>query len=323
VHHGLWDYDLPAAPVLANVSVNGRMRPIVAVPAKTGFLFVFDRTDGSPIWPITERSVPSSDVPGEAAARSQPVPSKPKPFAKQGFGFDDLVDFTPEIKAKALEAIRDFRVGPIFTPPSREGTIVMPGAIGGAGWGGAAMDLASGTIYIKATNQPALYKIIEPTKSDTLEADYTADLGAQGLRVTIPARDSTQRPISLPINKPPYGTLTAIDLRTGDERWTIPLGDTPAIRNNPAFKDLKLPPLGVAGAPGPIVTAGGLVFITGGGSALYAIDSNSGQTLWSGELGQNAYAVPTTYRTRSGRQFVVIATGAANGAKLVAFALPQ
>jgi quinoprotein glucose dehydrogenase len=323
VHHGLWDYDIPAAPVLGNVNIGGRMRPIVAVPTKMGFLFVFDREDGTPIWPIVERSVPASDVPGEAASRSQPVPSKPKPFAKQGFGFDDLVDFTPDIKARALEAIRDYRVGPLYTPPSREGTIVMPGAIGGAGWGGAALDPSSGTIFIKATNQPALYKIIEPNKSDTLEANYTADLSAQGLRVTIPARDSTQRAFSLPINKPPYGTLTAIDLRTGDEKWTVPLGDMPAIRNNPLFKDLKLPPLGVAGAPGPIVTAGGLIFVTGGGSTLYAIDTNNGSTLWSSELGQNAYAVPMTYKTRSGRQIVVIATGAANGAKLVAFALPQ
>jgi quinoprotein glucose dehydrogenase len=323
VHHGLWDYDIPTAPVLGNVSIDGRTRPIVAVPTKMGFLFVFDRTDGAPIWPIVERSVSASDVPGELASRSQPVPTKPKPFAKQGFSFDDLVDFTPEIKERALEAIRDYRVGPLYTPPSREGTIVMPGAIGGAGWGGAALDQASGTIFVKATNQPALYKIVQPTKTDTLDADYTADLSAQGLRVTIPARDSSQRPMSLPINKPPYGTLTAIDLHTGDHKWTVPLGDMPAIRNNPAFKDLKLPPLGVAGAPGPIVTAGGLVFVTGGGSALYAIDTNDGSTLWSAELGQTAYSVPMTYRTRSGRQFVVIATGAANGAKLMAFALPQ
>ena len=184
------------------------------------------------------------------------------------------------------------------------------------------MDLASGTIYVKATNQPALYKIVQPSRSDTLDADYTADLSAQALRVTIPARDSTQRPATLPINKPPYGTLTAIDLHTGDEKWTVPLGDTPAIRNNPAFKDLKLPQLGVAGSPGPIVTAGGLIFASGGGSSLYAIDSGTGATLWSAELGQNAYAVPVTYKTRSGKQFVVIATGAATGAKLVAFALP-
>jgi quinoprotein glucose dehydrogenase len=182
VHHGLWDYDLPAAPVLGTVTVGRDRKDIVAVPTKTGLLFVFDRTNGHPIWPIAERSVPASDVPGEAASQSQPFPSLPAPFAKQGFSFNDLIDFTPAIKARALETIKDYRVGPIFTPPSIGGTIVMPGAIGGAGWGGGAFDPMTGTIYIKVTNQPALYKIIQPTRSDSLDADYTADLAAQSLR---------------------------------------------------------------------------------------------------------------------------------------------
>jgi len=324
VHHGLWDYDLPTAPVLGTVKVDGRSRDIVAVPAKTGFLFVFDRVTGDPIWPIQERGVPESDVPGEHAAQSQPFPTKPKAFARQGFGFDDIIDFTPAIKARALETIRPYRLGPLFTPPSTEGTIVMPGAIGGSGWGGGAFDPTTGTIYIKATNQPALYKIVQPTRSDTLDADYTADLSAQALRVVMPVTsgDSTQRVPPLPINKPPYGTLVAIDLNTGETRWDVTLGDTPAIRNNPLLRGLKLPPLGVAGSPGPIVTAGGLIFVSGGGSELYAIDTKDGKPLWSADLGQNAYATPMTYRTRAGKQFVVIATGAANGAKLVAFALP-
>jgi quinoprotein glucose dehydrogenase len=322
VHHGLWDYDLPAAPVLGTVKIGRDARDIVAVPAKTGFLFVFDRESGKPIWPIEERAVPASDVPGEAAAPSQPVPTKPKAFAKQGFGFNDLVDFTPAIKSAALDAIKDYRVGPLFTPPSREGTIVMPGAIGGAGWGGGAFDPQTGMLYIKATNQPALYKMIQPTRTDSLDATYAADLAAQSLRVTIPARDSTMRPLSLPINKPPYGTLTAIDLNTGDTKWEIPLGDNPTIRNHPLLKDLNLLPLGVAGSPGPIVTAGGLIFVTGGGSTLYAINTADGSVAWSADLGQNGYSVPMTYRTKAGKQFVVVATGGANGAKLVAFALP-
>lgn len=322
VHHGLWDYDLPTAPVLATVTVDGRKRDIVAVPTKMGFLFVFDRENGKPIWPIEEHAVPASDVPGEAAAQSQPVPTKPKPFAKQGFGFNDLIDFTPEIKARALDAIKDYRVGPLFTPPSQNGTIVMPGAIGGSGWGGGALDPASGIIYIKATNQPALYKIVQPARTDSLDADYTADLAAQSLRVTFPPRDSGQRIPPLPINKPPYGTLVAIDLNTGDTKWDVPLGDTPAISNHPLLKGLHLPPLGVAGSPGPIVTAGGLIFVTGGGATLYAIDVANGQPLWSADLGQTGYAVPMTYRTKAGKQFVVIANGAATGAKLTAFALP-
>lgn len=323
VHHGLWDYDLPAAPVLGTVTVGGRRRDIVAVPTKTGFLFVFDRVNGTPIWPIQERAVPASDVPGEQAAQSQPVPSLPAAFAKQGFSFNDLVNFTPEIEARALETIKDYRVGPLFTPPSVDGTIVMPGAIGGAGWGGGAFDPSTGTIYIKATNQPALYKIIRPVRSDTLDADYTADLSAQSLRVVMPPRDSGQRLPPLPINKPPYGTLVAIDLNTGATKWNVTLGDTPGIRNHPLLKNLNLPPVGVAGAPGPIVTAGGLIFVTGGGATLYAIDVQNGATLWSADLGQNGYAVPMTYRTKAGKQFVVIATGGATGAKLVAFSLPQ
>jgi quinoprotein glucose dehydrogenase len=317
----VWDYDLPAAPVLGTVTVGRDRKDIVAVPTKTGLLFVFDRTNGHPIWPIAERSVPASDVPGEAASQSQPFPSLPAPFAKQGFSFNDLIDFTPAIKARALETIKDYRVGPIFTPPSIGGTIVMPGAIGGAGWGGGAFDPMTGTIYIKVTNQPALYKIIQPTRSDSLDADYTADLAAQSLRVVMPSTDSAQRVPPLPINKPPYGTLVAIDLNTGATKWNVTLGDTPAIRNHPLLKNLNVPPVGVAGAPGPIVTAGGLIFVTGGGATLYAIDPATGATLWSGGLGQNAYAVPMTYRTKAGKQFVVIATGAATGAKLVAFAV--
>jgi quinoprotein glucose dehydrogenase len=321
IHHGLWDYDLPTAPVLGTVNVDGRRRDIVAMPAKTGFLFVFDRVNGEPIWPIQERSVPASDVPGEQASQSQPVPSKPAPFAKQGFGFNDIIDFTPEIKERALETIKDLRLGPLFTPPSMSGTIVMPGAIGGAGWGGGAFDPASGMIYTKATNQPSLYKIIQPTRSDSLDADYAADLSAQSLRVVFPSPDTTQRVPSLPINKPPYGTLVAIDLNTGETKWNVTLGDTPAIRNHPMLKALNLQPVGVAGSPGPIATASGLIFVTGGGSTLYAIDARNGSTLWSVDLGQNAYAVPMTYRTKAGKQYVVIATGAATGAKLVAFAL--
>ena len=323
VHHGLWDYDLPAAPVLGTVRIDGKSRDIVAVPAKTGFLFVFDRVTGKPIWPIEERSVPQSDVPGETASQTQPFPTKPAPFAKQGFSEADLIDFTPAIKAQALAQTSDYRFGPLFTPPSLNGTVVMPGAIGGSGWGGGAFDPSTGTIYVKATNSPALYKIYQPPRSETVNAAYTADLAHQSLHVTMPPEDGGGPMPSLPINKPPYGTLVAIDLNTGAQKWDVTLGDTPAIRNHPLLKNLNLPPLGVAGSPGPIVTASGLLFVTGGGSTLYAINSQTGVTLWSADLGQVGYSVPMTFRTDGGRQLIVIATGSGPGAKLIAFGLPH
>jgi quinoprotein glucose dehydrogenase len=319
VHHGLWDYDLPAPPVLGTVRVNGANKDIVAVPAKTGVLFVFDRVTGQPLWPIEERAVPASDVPGERAAPKQPMPTLPKPFSPQGFTDDQLVDFTPEIKAAARAAVAQYKSGPLFTPPTMQGTIMLPGNIGGAGWGGGAFDPASGTIYVKATNSPTLMKIIQrETATDTVNAPYTLQLGAN-IRFRF-GGDSTP---NLPVNKPPYGTMTAIDLNTGAERWHVPFGDTPALRQHPALRGLNLPPLGVAGAPGAIVTAGGLLFASGGGSVLVALDTRDGHALWSADIGQTAYSVPMTYVTSTGRQFVVIASGAANGAKLSAFALPR
>jgi quinoprotein glucose dehydrogenase len=329
VHHGLWDYDIPAPPVLGTVNVNGRRTDIVAVPTKMGFLFVFDRVTGQPIWPIVERPVPPSEVAGERAAKTQPFPTKPVPFAKQGFTNDDVIDLTPELKERALATIAQYRTGPLFTPPSREGTIVMPGAIGGAGWGGGAFDPETGTIYVKATNSPALYKILKTNSaSDTVDADYMVDLPHSTLSVSMaPPADTAaehQPPVAeLPINKPPYGTLTAIDLNTGEHRWQITLGDSPQIRAHPLLRGAALPTLlGVAGAPGGIVTRGGLVFITGGGSTLYAIDKATGSTLWQIDLGRRAYSVPMTYRTRNGKQFVVVATGAGADAELLAFTLP-
>jgi len=330
VHHGLWDYDPPAPPVLGTIRVRGRTIDAVAVPTKMGYLFVFDRVTGTPVWPITERAVGASDVPGERASPTQPVPSLPAPFAKQGFTEADVVDFTPQIKARALDIVRQYRLGPLYTPPSTQGTIVMPGAIGGAGWGGGAFDPESGIIYIKATNSPALYKIFKtPSPSDTVDASYMVDLPHSSLAVSVEAPSDTvgehQAPVTdIPIIKPPYGTLTAIDLNTGAQRWQITLGDSPEIRRHPMLRNAGLPPLlGVAGAPGAIVTKGGLVFVSGGGSVLYAIDKKNGKTLWSADLGKRAYAVPMTYRTRAGRQYVVIATGAGRDAELVAFALPN
>jgi quinoprotein glucose dehydrogenase len=215
----------------------------------------------------------------------------------------------------------------MYTPPTLEGTVVMPGAIGGSGWGGASIDPATGWAYVKATNSPALYALKkQDVPNDTIATPYMVDLLHSSLGVAFrEGPEGTSRPTGrLPVIKPPYGTLTAIDLNTGDTKWHIPLGDSPDVRNNPALRGVTLPDkLGVAGSPGCLVTAGGLLFTTGGGRVLYALDSKTGATLWEHDLGQIGYSNPMTYRTTSGKQYVVIATGIGANAKLVAFALPS
>lgn len=312
VHHGLWDWDLPSQPTLFPLTVGGRAVSAVAVSTKMGFLFVFDRETGEPVWPIEERPVPQSDVPGERTSATQPFPTKPPPFERQGFSADDLIDFTPDLRAQALELVRPYRMGPIYSPPSLEGTIVSPGIIGGGNWGGTAVDPATGWLYVKSSNQPALLAIA-PGDPDRTEGAYDIDRTRRSLRLAN----------GLPVQSPPYGTLTAYDLTVGDIVWQVPVGDTPSVRRNPALAGVRLPDrLGVGGAPGPIVTAGGLVFLTGGGDVLYAMDSRTGEELWSAALGQDGYANPMTYRVGDGRQHVVIATGQGSGTRLMAFALP-
>jgi quinoprotein glucose dehydrogenase len=195
--------------------------------------------------------------------------------------------------------------------------------IGGSGWGGVAVDRESGWVYIKASNDPALMAIAKrDAKSDTNDAPYSIDNTRRGLAVRLPATGGG-RGSSIPIVKPPYGTLTAIDLNTGHTKWTIPLGDNPDVRANPALANVALPgKLGVVGSPGAMVTRGGLVFITGGGRVLYAIDAKSGAYLWEYDLGQVAYSNPMTFRDAAGRQFIVIATGGGTTSKLMAFMLP-
>ncbi|MBM4185915.1 MAG: pyrroloquinoline quinone-dependent dehydrogenase [Gemmatimonadetes bacterium] len=325
VRHGVWDYDLPSGPTLITIGEGATAVDAVVQLTKQGMAFAFHRVSGAPIWPIEDRPVPESRVPGERLAKTQPFPTRPAPFSPQGFSEADAADFTPALKRLALKAIRGFDLGPIYSAPSFRGLIMRPGLIGGAGWGGGAYDPTTGTLFVKATNNPALVKLTRPAKSPTVIADITADLSAE-LRypdLSLAERRALGGSLAgLPLHKPPYGTMTAIDMKSGEHRWTVTAGDSPPIRNHPALEGLALPRLGATGAPGPIVTASGLIFLTGGGQALEAYRSDSGELLWSADLGANGYANPMTYATRDGRQFVAIATGTGADAVLKVFSLP-
>ncbi len=315
VHHGLWDYDLPGPPELVSIRVNGRKIDAVVQLTKTGWAFVFDRVTGKPVWPIEERPVPASGVPGEQAWPTQPFPTRPPAFEQQGVTLDDAFDLTPELRQEARQALQKFRLGPLFTPPSLEGTLMRPGVIGGANWAGGAWDPETGVLYVKSTNMPALARLVKPTRSDEVDPDYATYVMGGG---------NATFHNGLPLVKPPYGHLTAIDLNQGAIRWQVVFGDNPRLRNHPALKDVKLPDkLGVEGAPGAIVTKGGVIFVGGGDSSLHAVDTAAGADLWAFALGRRTTGTPMTYRSPSGRQFVVIASGSGREATLTAFALPQ
>jgi glucose dehydrogenase len=322
-HHGLWDYDPPAAPVLVTMRVDGRQVDGVVQVTKQGFAFVFDRVTGTPVWPIEERPVPASDVPGEQASPTQPFPTRPGAISPQGVTLDDAFDLTPELKLQAQEQMKKFRIGPLYTPPSLQGTLQRPGVIGGANWGGAAFDPETNRLYIKTSNAPAVVRIQAFDRSPTnpRAAEVDADfIGSSGGSTTFTPRESGANGRGLPLVKPPYGELVAINMNTGDIAWRVPFGDTPAIRAHPALAGLKLPDrLGASGVGGVIVTKGELVLGAGGDSMLYAFDQATGKELAHVDLVRRASSTPMTYRTKSGKQLIVIATGEGNTASLMAF----
>jgi quinoprotein glucose dehydrogenase len=317
VHHGLWDYDNPSPPNLVTIHPDGRTVDAVVQLTKQGFAYAFDRVTGRPVWPIEERSVPASGVQGEHAWPTQPVPTRPPAFTEQGVTLEDALDLTPELKAAAQEQMKKLRLGPVFTPPSYQGTLQRPGIIGGANWGGAAFEARSGMLFVKTSNQAHIARVGKPDQSssnlhaDEVDADYTrvGDTTAEFMK-------------GLPLLRPPYGHVVAIDLNRGEIAWRVPFGDTPSIRNHPSLKGVALPPvLGVAGAPGLIATSGGLLFVGGGDVAFHALDTTNGAELWRAALPRRTTGTPMTYRSRGGRQFVVVATGSGEDASLIAFAL--
>jgi glucose dehydrogenase len=314
VHHGLWDYDLPSPPNLVTIEPDGRRLDAVVQLTKQGLVFVFDRVTGQPVWPIEERPVPASDVPGERAWPTQPFPSKPPALEELGATEADAVDFTPALRMAAIAEMKKYRLGPLYTPPSTQGTLQRPGIIGGANWGGAAFDASTGRLFVKTSNQAHVARLGKPEpRPGELEAEYAR----QG--------DTTAEfQNGIPLLKGPYAHLTAIDLHRGAIAWKVPFGDLPTLRQHPALKDTALPDrLGAPGAPGAIVTAGGLVFVGGGDGALHAVNTDTGADVWTAPLPRRSSGTPMTYRTKSGKQYVVIAVGARTDAELVAFALQE
>jgi len=327
LHHGVWDYDLPAAPILADIRVNGRTVKAIAQVTKQAFTFVLDRTTGKPIWPIEERAVPKGEVPGEWYSPTQPVPTKPPAFDQQGVSDKDLLDYTPELKAEAKRIVDEYNYGPVYTPPEvlgtpkgKKGTIFLPGTNGGADWGGAAFDPETRILYVPSTHMPDIVGLVHSENPESnvpwVKKSSPKMLGPQGLPDPF---------------KPPYARLSAIDLNTGDMLWQVANGD--GLRNHPAFKGLNLPAIGTPGRNSAMVTKS-LVFMgegsdTGvgvpagfGGKNFRAFDKKTGKIVWEMLLPAGVSNSPMTYMA-NGKQYIVVAvSGRDFPGELVALALP-
>jgi quinoprotein glucose dehydrogenase len=322
VRHDIWDFDNASHPILIDLTVDGRRIPAIVQPTKQAFAYVFDRRTGEPVWPMEEREVPASDVPGEWTSPTQPFPTRPPPFDLQGVTADDLIDFTPELRSEALEVLNEFRIGPLYTPPSlvieggTRGTLTVPGFAGGANWPSGGADPETGYVYISSVTSPTTIGLIPNDPESTgVDADYV--MGGIG----VPAVQG------LRLLKPPYGRITAYDMNRGDIAWQIPNGDTPpAVRDNPALAGLEIPPTGSPSHAGLLVTRT-LLFAgegPGGQPVFHAYDKLTGEEVWRTDLPGAQTALPMTYQ-HNGRQFVVVGvrSGSAATAQLVAFALPE
>lgn len=310
VHHGVWDYDLPAAPNLIDITVDGRPIKAVAQITKQGFVFVFDRVTGTPVWPIEERPVPASSVPGEQLSSTQPFPQRPAPFEMQGISSATLIDFTPQLRAEALQLLESLDYGPLYTPPSLRGTVNFPGWFGGGGWQGAAVDPESGVMYVPSGSAPMVVQLVAP---DAKESNFRYIRGGT---------TAAPSPSGLPLTKPPYGRITAIDLNSGEHLWMVPHGE--GIRERIIAAGVPDPgPVGSPARTGPLLTRT-LLFLgqeDNGRYVLRAYDKSNGAVLREIDLPLPPGGTPMSYMAE-GRQYVAVAVGAGQDARLMSFALP-
>ncbi len=310
VHHDLWDYDLASAPILADGLTGGSQSHGVIQLTKSGFIYAFDRSTGKPLSTIVEREVSQSVIPGEVSSRTQPFVLDWPVLCEQGFDLSKVIDSTLKLSQQASKLIAGFKLGPLFTPPSVEGTISMPGVFGCVNWGGGAYHAARGILVVKTSQIASLLKVV-PVSSDNGNAVY-AHIGDSDVSMEQ----------GFPISKPPYGELIAIDINSRTVIWRVPAGDWPFIRQHPLGKGVKFPKrLGSPGRSGPIVTSTGLVFAGNGDSALRAYSLESGVELWSSQLGADTHGTPMTCRARSGNQMIIVAAGQGTTSELIAFSL--
>jgi len=327
VHHDLWDYDSASPPLLATLQHEGKSIPVVIQGNKTGFLYVLNRDTGTPVFPVEERPVPQSDVPGEATSPTQPFPLAPPAIVPQKLSAEDAWGIAPEDREVCRNLLKSLRNDGLFTPPSLHGSLSIPGNVGGMNWSGYAYDTQKSLLVVNTNNLASKMGVIPRDKywqeliQNAEDADYTEQAGAPyGLfRAFLFAKAH-----HLPCTPPPWGTLTAVDMAAGTMRWQVPLGSLAP--GNPAV------PMGTPSLGGPIVTAGGLVFIAGTmiDPSFCAFDVETGKELWKFQLPTSGGATPMTYQVRKGgKQFVVIAAGGHQGVaeeprgdSIVAFTLP-
>ena len=320
VHHDIWDRDNPTQPILADITVSGKKIEAVVQLTKHAYAFVFDRVTGAPVWPINEVPVEQTDVPGEKTSPTQPVPSKPAPYDRVGVTIDDLIDFTPELRAEAVKQMAKVRLGKSpFTPPSlanapdgTTGTLTVPGALGGTNWEGGALDPETGILYVGSWTNPSIFALVKDPRSDM---DYSGGGGG------------STRVRGLPILKPPYSRITAIDLNTGDHKWMVANGDTPPdVKNNAAVAGVTIPKTGAQTRPEILVTKTFLLVAEGSGAQpiLHVLDKATGGELTSITVPGAIGSVPMSYSV-NGRQFIAFWTSNRNAqqpSELITLALP-